>query len=97
MRFYAHKHDIKHNKPTTALAIYVSQCKQRNLEPKINWEILSKGIKRKSGNRKCDLCLNEKLLILKNVGPDSLNKRTELLAKCPHAAKFKLGRAKAIT
>ena len=97
VRFYAHKHDIKHNKPTTALAIYVSQCNQRNLEPNITWEILSKGIKRKSGNRKCDLCLNEKLLILKNVGPDSLNKRTELLAKCPHAAKFKLDRARKIT
>ena len=96
VRYYAHTHDIKNKKPTTALAIYVAQCNYRNLEPNITWEILSKGIKRKSGNRKCDLCLNEKLPILKNGGPDSLNKRTELLAKCPHASKFKLCRARPI-
>lgn len=95
-RYYAHKHDIRHGKQTTALSIYVSKCIENVLEPIITWEILSKGVKRTSGNRKCDLCLQEKLLILKQNGPNSLNKRTELLSKCPHSAKYKLWKARPV-
>ena len=44
-----------------------------------------------TGGRQCDLCLTEKLFILKNFNnPNYLNKRSELALKCRHKAKFLL-------
>ena len=38
------------------------------------------------GGRNCDLCLMEKTLIASNNSKESLNKKTEVLAKCRHKA-----------
>ena len=59
------------------------------LEP-CQWEILRKCGKYKAGTRKCDICLTEKLMILKEKGLTSLNKRSELMYKCPHMRKYRL-------
>ena len=55
----------------------------------IRWKILKKCSKYKTGSRKCDVCLTEKLLILK-CSETLLDKRTELMYKCPHARKYRL-------
>ena len=50
----------------------------------------------KAGGRKynlCNLCLTEKLLIMKNEG-EVINKRDEFVNKCRHATKFMLGNIK---
>ena len=39
---------------------------------------------------KCDVCLSEKLLILRSKDPHLLNKRSELMSRCPHKRKFRL-------
>ena len=44
----------------------------------------------KSGTRKCDLCDSEKLLIIKNLSGNLVNKKSELVSKCRHQNKFLL-------
>ena len=90
-RFNNHKSDFKYerNKSKTTLATYIWDCKAKDITPSVKWDIVQKCSKYKGGNRKCDLCLTEKLLILRNKH-NPLNKRTELMAKCRHLRKFKL-------
>ena len=62
-------------------------------EPTITWSIHSKSHPYRCGSRLCDLCLSEKLAILKagnSEGSVSLNVKSELMSKCRHNAKFKL-------
>ena len=65
------------------------ESKSKNTVPVVKWEILKYCSKYRGGKRKCDLCLTEKLLILKNRD-NSLNKRTELMGNCRHLRKFRL-------
>ena len=60
-------------------------------EPTITWSIHSKSYPYRCGSRVCDLCLLEKLAILK-ADPElvSLNVKSELMNKCRHSLKFKL-------
>ena len=41
-----------------------------------------------AGGRSCDLCLEEKIFILKSNKDKTLNKRSELFTKCRHRKKF---------
>ena len=59
----------------------------------ISFELLKKSVPYKAGNRKCNLCLAEKLLIMKNEDA-VINKRDEFVSKCRHAPKFLLGNLK---
>ena len=90
-RYNNHKSDFNHanRKSSTTLSSYIWECKSKNLVPAVKWEILKHCSKYRGGNRKCDLCLTEKLLILKNRD-NSLNKRTELMGNCRHLRKFRL-------
>ena len=58
-----------------------------------SFEILKKSVPYKAGGRSCNLCLSEKLLIMKNEG-EVINKRDEFVSKCRHASKFLLGNIK---
>ena len=52
--------------------------------------ILRKSNTPNSFNGRCNLCLEEKIYILKYKYPDKLlNKRSELIARCRHKTKFK--------
>ena len=42
------------------------------------------------GQRRCGLCIEEKLLILKGRNKNILNKRSELFSKCRHVTKHHL-------
>ena len=91
-RYYAHKNDMNkiQNRHTTTLASYIWECKDRGVEPKVHWEVLRKCSKYKCGTRRCDLCLAEKLMILREKGNNLLNRRSELMSRCPHQRKWKL-------
>ena len=43
-----------------------------------------------AGGDKCDVCLSEKLAIMKDNDRRSINKRTELMNKCRHKWRQKL-------
>ena len=91
-RYYGHKSDIKNEKGKnkTTLAKHVWEMKDKKENVKIEWEILKKCNKYKSGSKRCDVCLSEKLEILKGkrAGERMLNKRSELMNKCRHRRKF---------
>ena len=60
-------------------------------EPNLKWDILAKAPSYRKGNRNCDLCLTEKLYILKNLhNQEYLNRRTEMALRCRHKANFRL-------
>ena len=90
IRYNTHNNTIKHEKLSrnTELSKYMWDLKRQGLEGKIKWEIVHKAIPYKCGTRKCDLCLSEKLAIAMADPSITLNKRSELVSKCPHRRKF---------
>ena len=94
-RWTGHKHSFKNpNAPSTTLSTYVWECKNANLNPKITWSIKARAHAFSSGSKQCDLCLSEKVHILLADPRTTLNKRSEILYKCPHRRKFLLSSAK---
>ena len=80
-----HTKSFRHQKyeNETELSKYIWELKKKNVEHVIKWDIMKKSntFKRKSGI--CNLCLEEKLLIITNKD-NSLNRRSELISKCRH-------------
>ena len=92
-RFFNHKFTFSHEhlKTHTALSKHFWFLKNKGLTPEIEWYILRKSNTPNSFNGRCNLCLEEKIHILKYKWPDKLlNKRSELIARCRHKTKFKL-------
>ena len=95
-RYYAHKHSFKNNKKQeeTALSQLVWENKL-NPEPQISWSILKRAHKMQNGGDRCDLCLTEKLCILKAVDDSqNINRKVEATSLCVHRNKYKLANLK---
>ena len=60
----------------------------------ISWSIVRHARPYNCGSRRCNLCLEEKLTILQADPTTTLNKRSELVAKCCHGSKFKVRNVK---
>ena len=75
--------------PTT-LAKYVWEKKDTDEEPNVKWSQLRRAVTYRCGGLKCNLCLEEKLAILMAAPNTLINKRTELLNRCPHKRKHRL-------
>ena len=70
----------------------IRQClmKLRDNNQDIKWTIISRARPYNNISKRCDLCLTENLMII-TANPDRiLNKRSELISKCPHENKFYL-------
>ena len=64
---------------------------QRHLQSRnfaLNWSILGHTVAYKAGARQCNLCVEEKLHLLKADKRTLLNKRTEIVSKCRYENKF---------
>ena len=96
-RYRNHKkslEDIKHENDTE-LSKHVWKLELDKKQFSIYWSILSRASSIKAGGNSCNLCLEEKLQILRNCNPIfCLNKRSELFTKCVHARRFYAGRFK---
>ena len=91
-----HKQSFKNEsrKNETVLSQHIWN-KGLNPNPNINWEIITHAQTYRRGNRFCDLCTTEKLLIAKELGKTfCLNKRSDFTNACVHKAKHKLCRIK---
>ena len=77
-------------KNDTELSKELWQIKRKNYTPEITWTIIRKCFPYNYNNRKCYICLNEKLEIALYEGESLLNKKTELISKCRHQNKFML-------
>ena len=102
-RYGEHKSDIKHEKGEkegTALSSKIWQLKKTNKEYSIKWAIVDRPFPYHAGARFCDLCSSERMYIaLGEKGPWKLppgcvplNRRSEILGKCRHKARFSLAR-----
>ena len=62
-----------------------------NPVPKVKWKVMCQAAPYKPGNKMCELCVSEKMYILKASGDkDNLNKRTEAASICVHRNAHKL-------
>ena len=89
-------HNCSFEKPyrrsESSLSKYVWKLKDDGFTPNVSWSIDTKSFPYRCGTRKCDLCLTEKLAILRNAHEkkNTLNTRSEIMNKCRHTIKFKL-------
>ena len=84
----------------TALSAKVWEIKDKGLTPKIKWDIIDRAFPYKAGAKACDLCRLEKMHIALGTTKRSftkwppgcilLNRRSEIMAKCPHKRAFTL-------
>ena len=93
-RIAKHKSSFRHEKEKTSTTLS-KHCWEINdvPEPDIEWQILKKSTPRVAGAKECQLCLEEKLQILKQSGNSMcLNRRSELSNRCFifHRSKHKL-------
>ena len=92
-RHYGHTSDLRNEKHrnNTSMAAHVWNKKDRGIEvTNTKWEVVKKCQKYGPGQKKCDVCISEKLAIMKDRDLNTLNRRTELMATCRHKTRFKL-------
>ena len=88
-RYSGHKNSFKYDKKeSTTLSSYIWKQKNAGRKFDIEWSIKAKAYAFSSGGKQCDLCLTEKLTILLADQETMLNKRDEILNKCPHRRKY---------
>ena len=81
------------DKNATALSQYIWKLKEKKVGFKITWRIVSRSKPFTPGALYCNLCVEEKYLILcSNLG--TLNKRSELTNNCRHKKKYLLKKCK---
>lgn len=95
-RFNNHVKSFKHIKYVneTELSKHIWKLKEKTTPYTIKWNIESSSTSYKEGSRKCNLCLAEKVAIVRAEPKGLLNKRTELISKCRHRNKFLLSSIK---
>ena len=91
-RCYNHKQSFKTSSKRhhAELSRLVWRLKDEGHIPVIKWFIVCNAKPYSSGAMRCQLCLAEKLAILWADPDTTLNKRSELVAKCRHRNKYKL-------
>ena len=91
-RFANHKSSFANpvKKSETCLSKYIWKLKDRAVPYEIKWSLHKQSFPYQCGTRKCDICLSEKLAILKGDPQVLINKRSEIMNKCRHKLKYKL-------
>ena len=91
-RVARHRTSFKHiyKESETALSKFIwdkgyNMSDGQIVEPEIKWSILSNCRLYAPGDRACNLCTTEKLMIIKYMkSPKCINKKTDLSNKCTH-------------
>ena len=92
-RVRRHKHSFitesKLNETTLSKYIWDKELNRDEtddiIEPVVKWSILKECSVYRPGNINCDLCLTEKLFIIKNsMNPRTINKKQDISNKCIH-------------
>ena len=81
-RYYGHTFDFRHRSQTksTTLSTYVWNCRDRGEEPEILWSKHKSAKPYNLGNKRCNLCLSEKMAIAQDKSGRMLNRRREIAA-----------------
>ena len=80
---------VKHRNKTT-LSNLIWKLKEENKPYELRWSIAARTSPYRNGSKSCDLCLTEKVIIVRAEPMGLLNKRNELISKCRHKNKFTL-------
>ena len=85
-RFYSHQQSFQDKKyqSSTALSKHIWSVKDKDTNFEIKWEVRKKATKYQNTTGRCNLCVAEKLAIIRADKKTSLNKRSELVSKCRH-------------
>ena len=92
-RYRNHAKSFQHQKYAndTELSKYIWKLKTGNRDYNIKWSIIKHVAAYKVEQKRCNLCLEEKLLLMKAKKKHLLLiKRTEIFAKCRHVTKHEL-------
>ena len=91
-RYNNHSQTFKYEKyeHSTELSKYIWSLKRKSQNFKIKWSVQHHSKPYSPENKRCNLCLTEKLSILSADKQRLLNKRSELISKCRHENKFYL-------
>ena len=93
-RYYNHRKSFRNQRyqSETMLSSYVWETK-RTIDqiPSLKWSIITVLPAYSNITKRCQLCLYEKYVIITYPDPENLlNKRSEIMSKCPHQRKFLL-------
>jgi hypothetical protein len=87
-RYATHKHTLKkREKQGTGLSEHIWKLRDRGTSFNIRWSIEAFAPTYSQDTNKCQLCLTEKVLIMRSIKSNqqnSLNKRSEFFRKCIH-------------
>ena len=91
-RFTQHKLSFNNRKYASSneLLKYIWRLKDKSEEYNIKWTFITKATLYSNISKRCDLCLAEKLHIIKANYNTLLNKQSELISKCCHVNKYLL-------
>ena len=81
----------------TELSKHLWKKKNDNKEYHLSWRIKDKASSYNPATKRCCLCTTEKVRILTADKTKTLNKRSEIIAKCRHANKYRLAKYNGIT
>ena len=83
-RYTQHKSsfNLQHRRKSTTLSEHIWSLKERHIDHTIRWAIINKLKTLPPQSRACQLCLAEKIAILRYK--PSLNKKTEIFNTCMH-------------
>ena len=91
-RYRNHIKSFTHKKYSneTELSKHIWHLKQNKTDFTIKWSTIKKSISYTGGSKRCNLCLEEKLNILKEKDNCLLNKRSEIISACQHKNRFQV-------
>ena len=95
-RYGNHNKSFKNAKYSfeTELSKYVWELKEEERKYNIKWSVLKRVTAYAHGGKRCTLCIQEKLHIMKCEKKKLLNRRSEFFAKGLHRDKFRAGKFK---
>ena len=76
-----------HSRNSTKLSKHIWDFKDNNIVDSVSWNILSRAKPYDTANKRYNLCLLEKFIIICQPENSTLNKRNELLSSCRHKNK----------
>ena len=87
-RYYSHIKSFKNEKyeKETELSKFIWHLKRKKETFTINWSILKKSNTNRRDSDQCNLCMDEKIEILRMKG-ELINKRSEVISTCRHNKK----------
>ena len=85
-RFYGHQSSFKNNKnkTSTQLSTYIWSLKDKKIPFQIKWSIVNTSRQTTPSLKFCTICNLERIAIAKAKKQSLLNRRNELVTKCPH-------------